>query len=309
MAVAAALPVFTGCTSPSRTVAAQQSLTDKMSASIKASTDKVAGVFTPEKKKAYGTPDEGPNGKPGPMVFVAAAQMMERAGNLAEAETNYRRALDLDPNNVDALVGYARLEDHQGNFEAATKFYQRAIKKHPKNAAVHNDLGLCYHRRGMLPEATQSLKRAVDLNREEKLYRNNLAAAYVAQSKNKEALEQLIAAHGRSVGHYNLGHLLAQKDDQQGALAQFQAALEADPKLTSAHQWIAHLAAPSSTFAAQAGGMQTPMAQQSPANASYVAQSPGIRHGQAAQYAPPANAPAYAPPGAAQTGAFPPMPR
>lgn len=313
LALAMALPALSGgCTSASKTAPHQPSLTDKMTASVKSGTSKMIAVITPDKKKkSTDVPLESPSGKPGPAVFVAAAEMHEGSGAYGEAESNYRKALDMDPNNVRALVGYARLEDRQGNFEAATRFYQRAIKKHPKDAAVRNDLGLCYHRRGMLPEATRELKKAVELETESKLYRNNLAAAYVEQGQNDEALVHLVAAHGKSVGNYNLAYLLTQKQDNQGALKHFQAAAQADPKLVPAQEWIARLSGPGGMYASQAGGAAgAQSAAQVPANADYVAQRPGLPQGQAAQYAPPQAAP-HVTPGAPQrqVDPLPPMPR
>jgi tetratricopeptide (TPR) repeat protein len=306
--LALALPIMWGCTSATQKVArpGQQSFTDKVASSIKSGTDKMVAAITPKTTKTP-VPMESPSGKPGPAVFVAAAQMHETSGNFVEAEAAYRKALDMDPNYLDALIGYARLEDRQGNFEAATKFYQRAIRKYPKDASVRNDLGLCYHRRGKLPEATRELQKAVELDGESKLYRNNLAAVYVEQGKNREALQQLVAAHGTSVGNYNLGYLLTQKKNNAEALKYFRAAAEADPSLTAAQQWIAQLSSPAGAYASHAGG---PMNQNSAgANAAYVAQHPAAVQGQPAQYAPPQTSTVT--PGAPQVqiDPVPPMPR
>jgi len=255
LALAAASASFVGCTSTTSKPAMgqQQSFMDKMTAGVKSGTSKMVAAVTP-KKAPPGAAPEVPVSEKGPALFVAAAQLHESNNNYQEAEANYRKALELEPGNLDALIGFARLEDRHGNFEAATKYYQRAIKRHPKDAAVHNDLGLCYHRRGMLPEATKELKRAVDLDEESKLYRNNLAAAYVEQGKHKEALAQLSAVHGKSIGHYNLGYLLMQKQDNQEALHHFQKAREIDPNLIAANEWIARLAPENQPYAMPAGG-------------------------------------------------------
>ena len=68
----------------------------------------------------------------------------------------------------------------------------------------------------MMDEATRELKKAVEFDGENKLYRNSLAAAYVEQGKYKEATAQLVSAHGKSVGNYNMGYLLTQKKDNAG---------------------------------------------------------------------------------------------
>jgi Flp pilus assembly protein TadD len=284
-----------GCTTPTTAKPPQQqSFTDKLSASVKSGTSKIAAAVTPKKQSTLPTPVTSPNGQPGPNVFVAVARMHERGGHFDEAEASYRKALEMKPDHLEALIGYARLEDRRSNFEAATRLYQRAIRKHPKDATVHNDLGLCYHRRGKLQEATRELKRAVELEGDNKLYRNNLAAVYVEQGKDSEALAQLTAAHGRSVAHYNLGYLLLQKKNHPAALHHFQTAAQMDPNLIAAQQWVAKLS--SGPYASPAGGMAiagTPQRASYPAAQAqrptpYVAERVPPQPSYAPQYAPPA---------------------
>jgi TPR repeat protein len=252
LALAASLSGFGGgCASTTtKPPGAQPTLMDKLGTGIKNGSASVVAVFTPKRQ----APDSGPpsNGKAGPAVFVAMAEVNERSDNLDEAEVQYKKALDIDSNHLGALLGYARLEDRRHNFEAAVKIYQRALKKHSRDAAVHNDLGLCYHHHDMLPEAAKSLQRAVELSGDHKLYRNNLAAVFVDQRKTNEALAQLIIAHGEAVGHYNLAYLLVKKQDNSAALAHFRTAAEMDPALAAAQQWIAKLSSPDGKTDSQA---------------------------------------------------------
>lgn len=296
LAFAVSLSVLCGgCASPTFKPPMQQTFMDKLSSSVKSGTSKVAAAVMP-KKTPMGSPVSSPNGKPGPNLFVAVAQMHERIGKFDEAEASYRKALGFDPRHLGALVGYARLEDRRSNFEAATRLYRRAIKMHPKEASVHNDLGLCYHRRGMLPDATRELKLAVDLEGENKLVRDNLAAVYVEQGKNNEALAQLTAAHGSSVGNYNLGYMLVQKGDRRAALYHFQKAAEIDRNLIAARHWVAKLSAPSGPSAARAVGMTVANAPQGVYGAppqfssgpAYVAQGAAPQPTQSPPFAPPA---------------------
>lgn len=242
LAIAATLPLLSGgcVTTTTKPAAAQPTLMDKFSASVKSGSNKMAAAVAPA-ATTPAKPTAPTNSKPGPNVFVAMAQAAERQGNLEEAEAKYKKALSVDPNHLGAMVGYAHLEDHRDHFDAATKLYQKAIKKYPKDPSLHNDLGLCDHRRGKLSDATKELQRAVELKGESKLYRDNLAAVYVEQGKNKEALAQLITAHGESIGHYNLAFLLVKKHDNAAALSHFKTAVAKDPSLGAAKQWIAKL--------------------------------------------------------------------
>jgi tetratricopeptide (TPR) repeat protein len=245
VAVAASLSVVAGGCASTTTKKPPESTswTDKVTQSFKNGTAKVAAALKPKETKVP-VATSPPSGKAGPNVFVAVAQAHENLGDLNEAEAQYKKALDLEPNHLPALLGYARLEDRRHNFDAAIKLYQQAMKKHSKESMVHNDLGLCYHRRGMLPEATKELQKAVELNQQSKLYRNNLAAVLVDQGRQKEALQQLTIAHGEPVAHYNLGYLLEQKKNHSAALAEFRKAAEIDPSLSAAQQWVAKLSSP-----------------------------------------------------------------
>ena len=239
--VASVLALSSGCSSTTKVKppTAQPSWTDKLGSSVKTGSAKVVAAMSP--KPTAPVDPSVPNGKPGPAVFVAMAQLNEQSGNMEQAETQYRKALELDANHLPALLGYAHLEDRRENYEAATKLYQKALKKHSKESVVHNDLGLCYHRRAMLPQAVKELQTAVELQPQRKLYRDNLASALVEQGKTDEALKQLVAAHGEAVGNYNLGYLLTQRNENSAALPYFRKAAEKDPSLAPARQWIAQL--------------------------------------------------------------------
>jgi Flp pilus assembly protein TadD len=300
-AAAALLPALAvGCAaSPARPGGPQQSWTEKVSASVKGGTAKLATAVAPKPATA---PDNSlqPNKKAGPAVYVALAEMHERNGNIEEAETQLRKALAVDPNHLGALMAYAHLEDRQRNFLAATRYYQRALKKHSKNATVHNDLGLCYHRHGKLEEAAKALRTAVELEPHKKLYRGNLAAVLVDQSKTNEALAQLVEAHGQPVGHYNLAYLLVQKKDMAGALAHFQRAAQLDPAFTPAHQWVAQLSRGPQYGPTAAASPAALMARRDP-QGGYAPGSTGRTAYPAAAGAPPAYPP-YAAPGGSAVG-------
>ena len=256
LTLATSLPVFpAGCATTTTPYPgySKTGVLDRMGNSVKSGSQKITAMVSPKSKPGVDAEIQPTGGKPGPHVYVAAAQMSERAGNLPEAEIHYKKALEIDPNNLRALLGYAHLHDRQNDFEGATKLYQKALKKHPKEASAHNDIGLCYHRRAMLPEATRHLQRAVELQPDQKLYRDNLAAALVEQGKTSEALVQLTTAHGEAVGNYNLGYLLTQKKDNAGAMRHFRVALAKDPSLAAAQQWIATLSRQPQGFGPQGG--------------------------------------------------------
>lgn len=294
LALAASLPIVAGGCASSTKYPGQPSFMQKVGTSVKSGSSRVVAAITPNRDTGD-SPTPSPNGKPGPGVFVAMAQISERGQNFDEAEAQYKKALAMEANHLGAMVGLAHLEDRRGHLEAATKLYLKAAKKHPKDASVHNDLGLCYHRRGMLPEATKSLQKAVALQGESKLYRNNLAAVFVERGMNEDALAELTTAHGDSVGHYNLAYLLEQKADHKAALMHFQVAAQKDPSLLAAQQWVDRLSNPQAVggpqyaaapqYAPQAAPVATSLPPE-PSNSGFVQASGVSREGQYPSYGP-----------------------
>lgn len=245
MLAGALLPALVaGCTTTTaQSTFPKKSWTEKVTSSFKSGTSKVAGMVAP-RSDIESESILAPKKKPSPGPYVALAELQEQQGNIAAAETQLQRALDIDPNHLGALLAYAHLEDRQRNFQAALRYYNRALKKHGKDASVHNDMGLCYHRHSRFDDAATSLSKAIELDPSSKLYRANLAAVLVDQGKPSEALAQLVHAHGEPVGHYNLGYLLMQKKETAAALHHFRAAARLDPTFGEASQWVAQLAPP-----------------------------------------------------------------
>jgi len=224
-------------------------MADKVGQSLKSGVDKTA-EFVGVKPKPHATEDpdviqaSATSDKPTPDLLVSLAQVHEQSGKLNDAEKQYQHALRLNANYLPALLGYARLEDRRGNFDDATKLYQKAIATHPKDATSYNDLGLSYQKRKMLTESAKMLRQAVRLEPQAKLYRNNLASVLVELGQINEALAQFTMVEGEAVAHYNVGYLLAQNGDPNGALGHFQQALRINPSLTAAQQWVARLTPP-----------------------------------------------------------------
>jgi tetratricopeptide (TPR) repeat protein len=182
--------------------------------------------------------EPGKKHKTTPEFYVSVARLAERAGNTAGATEQYEMALKVDPNHLDALLGYARMLDRQGQLSKATQLYVRATKGHPKEASAFNDLGLCYARQGMFNDSAAALSEAVDLQPDRELYRNNIATVLVELGHTDEAVSHLAAVHGEAIAHYNVGILLNNHGDTRGAAEQFAVAVQKNPNFVEARRWL-----------------------------------------------------------------------
>lgn len=239
---------------PALTSTAQPSYSQNVAASGQSSTWQkfktfVVGTGSAEKKNPPLAPEISVTTPPesSPNLNTRLAQVAEQSGNRAGAIESYRRALKQDPKHLDALLGFARLYDREGDFETALNLYLQAAAVAPENASVHNDLGLCFARQGRLEEASRSLTKAVALNPAGQLYRNNLATVQVELREYDQALESLKAVSAPEIAEYNLGYLLAQKQEPQLARQHFEAALRLKPQFAEAEAALAALGGPRST--------------------------------------------------------------
>lgn len=183
----------------------------------------------------------GYGGPPSAQLYAAMAEMSCRSGNVTQGRALYQKAVAMEPENLDALLGAARMEDRDGRLDVAAMLYDRAAKAHPKNPTPFNDLGLCLARQGKLPEAEQALLRAVQLAPAKPLYRNNLAKVQVEMNRMDAAASHLGAVYPPAVVNYNLGVLLVERGRHAEAERYLGAALAIDPTMEPARAALAQL--------------------------------------------------------------------
>ena len=169
------------------------------------------------------------------------ARLYEQNGKFGDADAQYQLALHENPNCLSALLGYAQLKDRLNKPNEAMQLYQRAIKAYPEDASVYNNFGIYHAKHQKLDDAVAMMRQAIQLDAKNPLYRNNIATVLVDQGKVQEAFRQLREVNGEAVAHYNLGYLLNKKGQQQAALQHFIQAVNADPDMEAARNWVTYL--------------------------------------------------------------------
>jgi tetratricopeptide (TPR) repeat protein len=85
-------------------------------------------------------------------------------GTRGEAIHAYDRALQADPQRIDALLNCGTLHYEEGNLEKASEYFRRAIALDAESALAHFNLGSVLDEMGELEAARQHLRRAVGLH-------------------------------------------------------------------------------------------------------------------------------------------------
>jgi len=127
--------------------------------------------------------------------YFAAASILDDGNpeNFDEASTAYRRALEIDPYLVPALINLANIHYSRDEIAEAQALYERAIALDPDVFEAHFNLGNILHDLGRYREAQSCYRDALKLN---PAYAD--AHFYLAVTLEKNGQSQEARAHWRS---------------------------------------------------------------------------------------------------------------
>ncbi len=100
-----------------------------------------------------------------PEALYGKAIYLQNSGRIEEAVEQYKYMLDLDSNHVFAWYnqGYINLEI-EDDPEAAIRFFEKTIEIEPEYVEAHYNLGLSKERAGQVGEAIEHFRHALELN-------------------------------------------------------------------------------------------------------------------------------------------------
>lgn len=107
--------------------------------------------------------------KPSASVYTLIGMLHDAKQNFNEAEKNYRKALEINPETSIAANNLAWLiaDRNQGNLDEALKLAQDTVGRNQKVAGFYDTLGWVNYKKGFYPQAVQNFKKAVALDEAE----------------------------------------------------------------------------------------------------------------------------------------------
>ncbi|HLK64840.1 MAG TPA: tetratricopeptide repeat protein [Bryobacteraceae bacterium] len=135
-------------------------------------------------------------------LYFMRGAMFERMKKPDESEASFRKVLELDPDNAEALnyLGYM-LADRNIKLDEAQKMIKKALDSEPENGAFLDSMGWVCFRQGKLDEAQGLLQRALDKIGQDPTVHAHLGDVYFKLGKTREAITQWQA----SVREYQSG--------------------------------------------------------------------------------------------------------
>ncbi len=213
-----------------------------------------------------------------PTLYLMGA-IKAQQGQLGQAEDSLQRYLSHDPDNVSVRKLIASVYSDQGKFDDVVDVLKPVADQH-SDPQLWAMLGSAQLRSGAMAEATEAFQKAVEIAPDMAPFRNQLALSLLSTGDNKNAMAQLNSAidvdgdqyqsdyilvmvrlrdgdlEGATeavervieksrdipIGYNLKGAIALARDDQAGAIASFEQALEVAPGFFPAAQNLARIA-------------------------------------------------------------------
>jgi len=124
-------------------------------------------------------------------IFYQRGIAYERLKEWPKAEPNFRKALELQPDQPQVLnyLGYSWV-DMNTNLEEGLVMIQKAVDLRPSDGYIVDSLGWAYFRLGRFDDAVREMERAVSLKPEDPVLNDHLGDAYWRVGRKLEATFQ-----------------------------------------------------------------------------------------------------------------------
>ena len=165
-------------------------------------------------------------------VRLADGLLNQTAGQYEKALENYRRALDLEPRNVDAFLGIAGVYNKLDMPDKAMEAYNRAINLDPGYYWPYEVQGVFFYYRGRYPEAAEQFQKVIE--RAPGMFKpySNLGATLMDLGKYDEAekaLVQSLKLRETAAALNNVGAIRAYQKRDSEAVEYYERAVAMDP--------------------------------------------------------------------------------
>ena len=165
-------------------------------------------------------------------ISDVALELLQQ-GKPEEAVREWRKALEMDPEDPAALSNFATALDAAGKPDDALSQIRKALELDPDNYKSYTNFGVLLQKMGRLDEAVAALTKAIELNPDDAKAESSLGGVLLNQGKADEAMAHLKKALEidpvNSDANNNLGGLYARAGRFAEAIPLFRKSLEAEP--------------------------------------------------------------------------------
>ncbi len=178
-------------------------------------------------------------------TYLNYAVVLESLDKHNEAQLNYLKALELDPNLMQANYNLALLYDKLGDSQSGIPYLQAAHTLEPMNPSINYDLGVLYAKINDFYNSAKYSELAVKSEKDFAEAYNNYGYALAHIGKHEQALEainkSLELKPNNAATMDSKGFVYFGMGRYEEALAEYEKALQLDPTIGEIHLHIAQV--------------------------------------------------------------------
>ena len=178
-----------------------------------------------------------------PEPHLSAGLLLEKENHFADAEEEYKKALEIDAASSDAIVALANLYIRGQQFGKAEDMLHKVVAAQPLDAVAHLQLGRVLAADGKNDEAVGELEAALKLAPDDPDATRELAELYMKAGKYDKAetaYRALLAANPKDLNlHESLGQVCMKLRKFAEAQKEFLAVVQLKPDLGDAYGELA----------------------------------------------------------------------
>ncbi|HZQ24772.1 MAG TPA: tetratricopeptide repeat protein [Terriglobales bacterium] len=141
-------------------------------------------------------------------LYSALGYTYEQQKQYKNAISAYRKAVELDRDNLDAIRGLAQNLLNDGQTDAALEQYKVIADANPEDAQTYVHIAEIYRKQGKYDQALENLKKAESMVQDSIEVPYNIAAVYQAQGRYDDAIQimqDLLKKTEKADGNYSTG--------------------------------------------------------------------------------------------------------
>ena len=115
-----------------------------------------------------------------------------RANQPQRAEEHYRAGLKSNPDQAELHYNFGVLETDQNRYAEAVKAFEKAIAINPEYADAHHNLGFLLERERRFDDAMREYRLAINSEQDFRLARYHLGRLLLARGRSREAVDQFL---------------------------------------------------------------------------------------------------------------------
>lgn len=156
-------------------------------------------------------------------AHINLIELYGRLGQFERAEQHYRASIRIDPGSAESYYNFGVLLLSAEKYSQAEDAFRKTIDINPFYAGAHNNLGYLLERRGNFSEAETEYRRAIENKPSDRQAHFNLGRILVNQKKYQEGIQELertLEPEDENTPRYiyALGAAFARAGDRENAL-------------------------------------------------------------------------------------------